>query len=224
MPKKLLATTITIATILALVVGIQVIEIAKANPMGMKPSYILVTIQSPKNNSHYSNPVILNFTAEHRTSYISQSSPANHNIYYKIDGGESQRISEIEVINYKEIRDEINPKSPIADYPYYLPYAVYSLKGSVVLPNLTKGWHNLTVGSTIIEFYVEFSNDIPNNIPAPSNSPSTKPTQLSTVNPNRAFHEKLIAIQQSYTLGVIIVAVVISLGVLFYFKRRKGKP
>ena len=223
MKKTVIAAALILAILLSLVVGLQVVDVANANPMGMKPGYIIVTIQSPKNHSCYSNPVTVNFTAELRVSYVSQTSPVNPNIPYKIDGGKEKSISEIEVIDYKEIRDEINPSSPIADYPYYLPYADYSLKGSVILPYLDEGWHNLTVGYTTIEIYVEVSSDTPNNTPTPSTSPSKTPTQWSTVNPSKeAFQEKLIAKRQSYTIGILSIAVVISLGVLFYFKRRQG--
>jgi hypothetical protein len=226
MGKNVKKTALTLALILAILlssVGLQGVDVANANPMGMKPGYTLVTIQSPKNHSYGSNPVIVNFTAELRRSYISETDPADPYIPYKIDEGKTHRISTIEVIDYKEIRDEINPSSPIANYPYYLPYADYSLKGSVILPYLDEGWHNLTVDYTTIEIYVEVSGDTPNNTPTPLTSPSKTPTQWSTVNPSKeAFQEKLIAKRQTFTIGILSIAVVITLGVLFYFKRRKG--
>jgi hypothetical protein len=219
MPKKLLATIILTA-ILVLVINVQVVEVANANPFNLKPVYEIITIQSPQNGSIYSNPISLNFSVK-RSDYTTACV-----YHYRIDGNASQRVSQITIITQKEIANDINPSPPKGFGPYYFPYTEYILKGNIVLPYLAEGWHNITVGSATVRFYVNASstppNPTPNITPVPSLLPSVSPSNSPTINPNRAFHEKLVAIQQSYTLAVISVAAVIGLGVLLYFNRRKG--
>ncbi len=226
MPKKLLATTIILSVILTLGVSLQVVEVTEANPFNLKPVYDIISIQSPQNNGSYTNPISLNFTVK-RSGYTTACV-----YYYTLDGKPHTRISNIEILQQKEIKNDINPSPPEGFGPYYFPYTDYTLEGNTVLPYLAEGWHNLTVyelGSATVSFYVnansESSNLTLNISPVPSLSPTITPSYSSTLEPSKkAFQEKLIAIQQSYILGVIIVVVLIGLGVLFYYKRRRGKP
>ena len=211
MPKKLLATTIILTTILASVISTLCLEVVVANPMYMKPYYEIFSIQSPQNNNHYTNPVSLKITLVRNAVTIARS------YYYTIDLGAPQKISQLEIVKQQKITSN-----------NYDPYTEVTLEASIVLSFLDEGWHNITVGSATVRFYVNASamptNPTPNITPVPSLLPSVSPSNSPTINPNRAFQEKLVAIQQSYTLVIISIAVIIGLGVLFYFRRRKKKP
>ena len=72
MPKKLLATTIILPTILvvAILFGIQAVEVANANPFGPGPyspsepikDPPLIMINSPQNTTYYQNSIPLSIT------------------------------------------------------------------------------------------------------------------------------------------------------------------
>jgi hypothetical protein len=79
MPKRLLAKTIILVTILAFVVEIQAVEVLDANPMiEVKPLYAKVSIENPLNGLEYNSselsftiktnlyrPLILNYSDPH---------------------------------------------------------------------------------------------------------------------------------------------------------------
>jgi hypothetical protein len=212
MPKKILATTIILTTILALVISLQAVEVVDANPMYMKPYYEIFSIQSPQNNNHYTNPISLKITLIRNAVTIARS------YYYTIDLGTPQKISNLEIVKQQKITSN-----------NYDPYTEVTLEANIVLSYLDEGWHNITVGSATVRFYVNASlmpsSPTPNISTVPSLSPSVPPANSPTIeHSQKAFQEKLIAIQQSYTIGILSIAVIICLGVLFYFKRRKGKP
>ncbi len=195
----------------SVLIGIQAVEVADANPMHMKPYYEIFSIQSPQNNNHYTNPISLKITLIRNAVTIARS------YYYTIDLGTPQKISNLEIVKQQEII-----------FNNYYHYIEVTLEANIVLPYLDEGWHNITVGSAIVRFYANASsmptNPTPDISPVPSLLPSVSPSNSPTINPNRAFHERQIAIQQSYTIGILSIALAIGLGVLFYFKRRKGKP
>jgi LPXTG-motif cell wall-anchored protein len=197
--------------VVSLLIGVQAVEVANANPMYMKPYYEIFSIQSPQNNNHYTNPIPLKITLVRNAVTIARS------YYYTIDLGAPQKISQLEIVKQQKITSN-----------NYDPYTEVTLDASIVLSFLDEGWHNITVGSATVRFYVNASamptNPTPNITPVPSLLPSVSPSNSPTINPNRAFQEKLVAIQQSYTLVIISIAVIIGLGVLFYFRRRKKKP
>jgi hypothetical protein len=201
----------TVIFALSMLIGIQVVEVVVANPMYMKPYYEIFSIQSPQNNSHYSNPVSLKITLVRNAVTIARS------YYYTIDLGTAQKISNLEIVKQQKITSN-----------NYDPYTEVTLEANIVLSYLDEGWHNITVGSATVRFYVKASsmptNSTPDISPVPSLVPSVSPSNSPTTNPNRDFQEKLVAIQQSYTLAVISIIIAIGLGVLFYFKKRKGKP
>jgi len=195
----------------SILIGIKAVEVADANPMNMKPYYEIFSIQSPHNNNHYTNPVTLKITLIRNAVTIARS------YYYIIDLGTSQKISQLEIVKQQKITSD-----------NYNPYTEVTLEASIVLPYLDEGWHNITVGSATVRFYVNASlmpsSSTPNTSTVPSLSPSISPSNSPTIESSqKAFQEKLIAIQQSYTIGILSIAVVIGFSVLFYFKRRKGK-
>jgi hypothetical protein len=196
----------------SILIGIKAVGVADANPMNMKPYYEIFSIQSPQNNNHYTNPVPLKITLIRNAVTIARS------YYYIIDLGTPQKISQLEIVKQQKITSN-----------NYDPYSEVTLEASIVLPYLDEGWHNITVGSATVRFYVNASskptNPTPDISPVPSLLPSVSPSNSPTIESSqKAFQEKLIAIQQSYTVGILSIAVVIGFSVLFYFKRRKGKP
>lgn len=198
--------------VVSILIGIQAVEVADANPMNMKPYYEIFSIQSPQNNNHYTNPVTLKITLIRNAVTIARS------YYYTIDLGTPQKISQLEIVKQQKITSD-----------NYNPYTEVTLEASIVLPYLDEGWHNITVGSATVRLYVNASlmpsSPTPNTSTVPSLSPSTSPSNSPTIESSqKAFQEKLTATQQSYTLGILSIAVVIGFSVLFYFKRRKGKP
>jgi hypothetical protein len=180
--------------------------------MNLKPYYEIFSIQLPQNNNHYTNPVSLKIALVRNAVTIARS------YYYTIDLGTPQKISQLEIVKQQKITSN-----------NYDPYTEVTLEGSIVLSYLDEGWHNITVGSATVRFYVNASlmpsSPTPNASTVPSLSPSVSSSNSPTTEPSqKAFQEKLIAIQQSYTIGILSIVIVIGLGVIFYIKRRKGKP
>ena len=83
--------------VVSLLIGVQAVEVANANPMYMKPYYEIFSIQSPQNNNHYTNPIPLKITLVRNAVTIARS------YYYTIDLGAPQKISQLEIVKQQKI-------------------------------------------------------------------------------------------------------------------------
>jgi hypothetical protein len=199
MPKKLLATTIIITLILALVVSISV-EVGDA----AYPYTSAINISEPKNTTYLSEE---NLTLEvNFTAWVNYN--INYFVTYILDGENNSTI-----IPYEYIVPANHSWDPF----------VGIIKGSIALPKLSEGIHNITVlaqahigttttnSSSLVTFIV--------NTSSPTTSPTMEPSTGPTANqPMSLFNQKVLA-----AIVAIIVIVVASFS-LVYFKRRKGKP
>ena len=196
MPKKLLATTIIIATILALVVGIQAVEVVTTNPApydSSGTSNVEVSIISPQNKTYDSNNIelIANFGAFPGVWYIS----------YSLDGG-----------SYIEIA----PGHPLG----------HNLIETISLSHLSKGSHSIEVkasamandedGIVIACSKVNFA--ITKTLETlPSSSPTPTPIEVDA-------SDSIIINPTPLTAITFVIVIVTTASVsLFYFRRRKGK-
>jgi len=124
MLRKPLVLMFTIAMLFSWIVGIQLVDLVRANPL--PEMYLRASIENPKNTTYSTNTVALNFSVE------SQNFFPYLNFSYSLDTQELKPIESITVIGHEYI--PINP-------------GIYSqtLEGSCVLSNLSEGWHNVTL-------------------------------------------------------------------------------
>jgi len=182
MPKKLLATTIILSTILAvsMLIGIQAIEVVNANPTTL--SWFRITIASPKDTTYYSTEtILLNVTVE-----INEIDSGNTSYYYSLDNKSSVKFMETKGQGFGDFN------------------GTYYVNGSVVLPSLSIGNHNVTVFRG-----VNGSNGF-----------------LTIVGTSAVAY---FSIEQApfpmiAILAPIVTIAVLSGALLVYFKRRRGKP
>jgi hypothetical protein len=193
MPKKLLATTIIIAL---------AITILSAIPTSKENFYPIPSMQIMGYNPSYPNGSNYTFTVDVR---ISMNAPAIVSISYSLDG-------------------ETNITSTDLTYTTWFPS---NLPNNHQIYSISKNLHDLEVGNHTINAYAldakgkilsetrwfTVANSLNSNSPTPtqSESPTSKDDNTYTVN----FSFWVIV-----TVGVLII---ISLGLLVYFKRRKGK-
>ena len=148
-------------------------QVVNANPMNLKPFYEIITVQSPQNNSHCTNPVSLNFTV------IRNAHPLAGSFYYTINGSSPQKInytSQLEIVSQREIKDDFNPSPPYDLDPYTFHTLNILLKCNLVLSQLDEGWYNLTVyrhNSASVCFYI--------NTPLKSSAPTLTIPEFPTV-------------------------------------------
>jgi hypothetical protein len=198
MPKRLLATTIILSTILvvSILIGIQTIGVVDANPApydSSGTSNIEVSIISPQNKTYDSNNIelIANFGAFPGVWYI----------FYSLDGG-----------SYIEIA----PGHPLA----------HNLTQTVWLSQLSKGSHSIEVkatamandedGKVIACSKVNFA--ITKTLETlPSSSPTPTPIEEDASDSSILNQTTLTAI------AIVIVIVAVASVLLVYFKRREGK-
>jgi hypothetical protein len=200
---KRTALTLTLISVLYLVAlaGTPVVNLAGANPIYTKPTYVRISVQSPQNTTYNTQPISLNFTVETNEGDFNA-----HPYFYLLDGQDGQssvKIEEIQVIGQREVSHELSYYAGI----YWDPYTEYTLQGQAVLPNLSDGEHNVTVfidllGTQTIEMNIFAS--VPFTIYNTSQSESQEPFPTVPV----------------AAASVAMVAIV-GLGLLVYFKKRK---
>jgi hypothetical protein len=238
MPKKLLATTIIVSTILvvSLLIGIQAVEIVEANPL--PPNWMAsmtITIQSPLKGVINDLPLLVNFSA--------QSSPVFHlsdtqtdgytgDFFYVLDG-QSMSYGGTKIADTQMIVTSQNK---------------YQFNGQTYIPNLIEGPHNITVywgassnnriyydesWSTTIQFYVINENPSPTpkttltpNSPvlSPSPSPTSKPnltqspvptsSQMPTPSPTLTSITTPTQVSSNYLLDQILLTAIVSVIVI----------
>ena len=213
MPKKLLATTITLATILASVVSIYGVEVANANPtMFGKTRYCNISIESPKNGTTLNiQPIALNFTV----TEVKMAS--SYTYFYLLDTKDLQygvRVQNLVLVSKETVTNDT-----------FFPYERLMFAGGAILPILASGSHSLTVfigyevgDGTLKAANVEpFSSTISFNI----NNKTVTPSQTTGIS-NVPHNQDDLPAYFVVAVPIVIVAVIASLS-LAYFKRRKGK-
>jgi hypothetical protein len=234
MPKKLLATTIIIATILALVAGIQTVEVVDANPLPWFANpQMTVSILSPQNGTINSLPVLVNFTSKGDIQFsVSDDTSAEYvrSFFYVLDGQDMENIGmRFEGTKTTTIYDENGTKQG------------FRFDGQAYLTNLADGPHNITVYYGAVnkisnvgtpqeqiifnpawqatsQFYVD--SKLASGLtltPAPNIA-----SMMPTVNTDP--HVDLIAKSFPYIVGIVAIVIVLIVGLLVYFRRRKRKP
>jgi hypothetical protein len=197
MPKKLLATAIIIILALVVSTGVEVGDAAY-------PYTSAINISEPKNTTYFSD--------ENLTLEVNFTTWVNYDINYFVT-----------YILDEENNSTIIPVEYIVPANHSLDPFVGIIKGSVALPKISEGIHNITVlaqahigttttnSSSLVTFMV--------NTSSPTTSPTMEPSTGPTANqPMSLFNQTILA-----AIVAIIVIVVSSIS-LVYFKRRKGKP
>ncbi len=149
--KQVMTITFVSLLLFSALAGLQLVDLAWANLMiGIKPGYATISIHSPQEKTYNVNAVPLNFIVITNMwcDYYSFSSV--------LDRQAAVKIERVNVTGKVTIRD---------DYPYD-PYTEYTLEGSAVLPNLSDGWHNITVYFGGEPYYEPFSDTVSFNVDA----------------------------------------------------------
>ena len=135
--KTVIAATITTISLILIAVGMQAVEVARANPIPwcFNPQ-MTVTIQSPVNGANYGLPVLVSFTSQGDMQFsVSDNASQNYvrSFFYVLDG-QNMATSGMRFAGTKTT--EIYPEDPVYSYNF---------SGQAYLINLTDGLHNLTV-------------------------------------------------------------------------------
>ena len=181
MKRKTALTAITIfALVVSLVAGMQVVEVAEANPF----YWCIITIHSPQNGSNPPQPVQVNFTARSAHEILPPQS-----FFYIIDG-QNKKIG----INVTETQF-VGIQGGGGDYIY---------SGQIHLNLLSDGTHNVSVywgnrlkdgtlytidtpaySGTTATFSIGNTTTLPSQSPFPTTegSPTPNPTPTPTPDP-----------------------------------------
>lgn len=236
MPKKILAITIILATILGLVISIFSVEIVNANPVamyGQKPKYATIAIDSPIYSSQLSFSIQTN-------DYWATGLNLSDTHCFVILNNCTYEVNNLFLVSNVTIKD---------DYAYE-PYIQYTLKSTTELSNITSlpsgtydlkvdyGYYNSEYVNRIYKTQfislgtatsnIGITQDMTPNQPTASASPalvsdsqeptSTQSQSLPTVNEGPIGTAGLNTI-----LAVVIALVAVASVSLVYFKRRRGK-
>jgi hypothetical protein len=235
MPKKLLATTIIIATILVSIFSTLGVQVTDANPLPwfLNPQ-MTVSIQSPTNGTVSSVPVWVNFTSTADNQFSVSDNTSEEwvrSFFYVLDG---------QNMNTMGMRFEGTRTTKI--------YANgsqqgFHFEGQAYLANLADGPHTITVyygavnkisyvGTTqeqiIInptwqatsQFYVD--SKLASGVTV---TPSPTPSQsIPTINTSSTLPVELNPAIPYIILAVVITIAAIASVLLVFFKRHKPKP
>jgi hypothetical protein len=147
--RKAAVAVLISALLFSAVAGTLMVSFAEANPYEFKPEYCYIFIQSPKNGTFNTQPVLLNFTV--KNNYWSDLT-----YFYTLDGQYPRSdawVKEVQIVG----------NETISNYTGFLQYVEYTSWGHTVLPNLSEGSHELTLtavvgtdwrGSTTVYFSV----------------------------------------------------------------------
>jgi hypothetical protein len=217
--KSKLAVILTVGLLLPalFVAGLQIVDVVKANWIYMPQTPITdsltPTIQSPINNTFYSNDVNLNFTVTKPNSWIPTGGKPYggiHSITYMLDGQESKIYTAKNNPPYDELEASTNFCIPLNEA---LSNGTHNLKLTVVgitiyweFPTPPPNTHNWASAPLIHEYSMSVSQTVtfttnryiestpsptqtptlsptPSPIPTPILSPTSSPTQQSTLEP-----------------------------------------
>ncbi len=118
------ALTAIICFLLLLSLGIQTIDMAKANPL--PPIDPKIVIENPQNAMYITDTITFNFTAA--------SNWGVYSCYYSLNGGDMQPIDNLTIVSQEDINIGKNPRVDRT-----------TVRGSVVISGLADGWHNMTI-------------------------------------------------------------------------------
>jgi hypothetical protein len=122
--KTALTWIISFVLLVSLVAGMQVVEVAKANPFPTSP---VISIESPTNKTYTANSLLLNVTLVTQWDGLYFTSE-NRIVNYCVDGKESVQITQT------EYRFDAEKQASI-------------FSGSAALADLAEGTHNLRVNA-----------------------------------------------------------------------------
>jgi hypothetical protein len=202
-PNRLLATTIILATILTLVVGIQAVEVVDANPLPpawMNPN-MTITIQSPQNGTHDQLPVLVNFTAQCSWQFSLNNTGDSwfRSFYYVLDGQNMGSSG----VNFKEI--QLTGTNPTGNNHF-------DYSGQAYLTNLNAGIHSITVYYGVLVNPGAFTESIVYNS-------AWSATSQFYVDTGVTIPTLLLQLIIAGTISVIIIVTII----FVYLRRKKGK-
>ncbi len=123
MKRTALALTLIWVLVISAVAGTQFVHLGRAN--FIPPINPKITIENPQDTVYNVNTTSINFTAAANWNVVSY--------FYSWDGGEMKPINNMAIISQEPAYPAKNP-----------PVDRTTLRGSVVLSNLTDGWHNVT--------------------------------------------------------------------------------
>jgi hypothetical protein len=225
----------TVIFTISMLIGIQAVDVVDANPLPWFPNpQMTVSIQSPQNGTINSLPVLVNFTSKADNQFsVSDDTTQSwvRSFFYVLDGQDMKTMG---------MRFEGTKTTKIYEDP--VTYG-YHFDGQAYLTNLADGPHNITVYYGAVnkigyvgtpkeqiiinpawqatsQFYVD-NKLAPGLTLTPSPTPNTT-TLMPTVNTGP--HVDLAVSYFPYIVGIAAIVIVLIVGLLVYFKRRKGKP
>jgi hypothetical protein len=172
----------------------------------ISPSENHISILSPQNGAHYSEPVLLNFTTRY-THF-----PEEYSYFYAIDGQSVN--SALDAGQFPEDVQFIGTETVTEGN---FEYMEYTSRGWDYLPKLPAGFHSLTLYSRALYHGVNDYNDvvtvhftIDNTVtPDPISTPSPELTPMAETFPAKLF----------FVSSVVIALVAV--GLFVYFKKRQ---
>jgi len=122
--KGFSAIALILTLFVSAVAGAQTVNVGRANPLpDIEP---VVVIENPPKATYNRNTITLNFTVA--------SNWGIYSVFYSLDGQNMTPIEDLTVVSQEDVNIG---KSPRVDR--------VTLRGSCVLPNLSEGWHNVTI-------------------------------------------------------------------------------
>jgi hypothetical protein len=181
---KRAALGLMVALLFSAMSGTILVKVASANPL--PPVYPTITIDNPQNATFTGDSIVLNFTG--------QSNWNLYSYYYSVDGQSLKPVENITIVSQEEANIGKNP-----------PVNRTTVQGSCVLPNLSKGWHNVTIYNVATEDFIW-------NFPQYQKGETMCQVEYSF---------RIQEASLSTILITVAVAATISVGLLVYFKKRK---
>lgn len=138
--KRFMATIITLVFLISIVTGMQVVKVAKANPLPpdwMHPK-MTITVNSPANGTTNKLPISLSFTAQCSSEFalVNTNNITSKDwiraFYYVVDNQNMTYLG----TNFTEIQTTIDPNNEDNYYDY---------SGQTNITNLTEGSHTITI-------------------------------------------------------------------------------
>jgi hypothetical protein len=203
MPKKLLATTITIVLAITMLTSVSMVT---ANYIPTQPKIQIYSPSQPYIRTYNTTSITLSFDVK-MPADAPHHYPEVNSIYYSLDGQPAIEINNVEKF------ERVSWFSGICE----------KYKANVVLENLAVGDHNVTVFcKDSIGRQLSDARDFTVSALSVSNSPT-----LNEVTPSVANHGTEDRVGFNLTLAAITIMILL-VGVAFislvYFKRRKDKP
>jgi hypothetical protein len=248
--SSFIVATIILSLLFSLMTGVLLANFAVAGPpIGLKPIYAKVSIESPQNGSE--DNVQLSFTIKTNRFLQSYSNYSDSHCFIILDS-KSTEFKELNIVGQTTISNDDG----------YNPYTEFTLIGNTSLSNLS----NLEIGTHAVEveygFYYAWPNESyqtdyivlssayaqftvnseissesastsPTPTPSPALSPSPSPSPLTqqptieptqSANPTSSSKDAFFALDPTLVIGSIVVILAVATVTLVYLKKRnKGK-